>query len=161
MILYQLQCSAGHSFEGWFRNGATFDQQAAAGEVTCPVCGDHAIGKAPMAPNIARGRGRSGAPGPEAGEAAAGGAPVPASPPAAPASAPMAELMRQLRELRRHIESNADYVGDRFAEEARRIHYGEVEQRAIYGEASQEQAEELREEGVAVSRIPWVPTHDA
>ncbi|MFC7332710.1 DUF1178 family protein [Rhodocista pekingensis] len=161
MILYQLQCSAGHSFEGWFRSGAAYDQQAAAGEVCCPVCGDRGISKAPMAPSITKGRGRDTAATPAgvpevAPEAAPGTGGTPAA-----ASAPMAELMQQLRALRRHVEANADYVGDRFAEEARRIHYGEVESRAIYGEASPQQAEELREEGVAVSRIPWVPGHDA
>ncbi|ACJ00030.1 DUF1178 family protein [Rhodospirillum centenum] len=159
MILYQLQCSAGHSFDGWFRSGAVYDQQAAAGEISCPVCGDRGVSKAPMAPSITKGRGAASAP--TAAPAAAPGTAPDAGGAPAPASAPMAELMRQLRELRRHVEANADYVGERFAEEARRIHYGEVESRAIYGEASPQEAEELREEGVAVSRIPWVPGHDA
>jgi hypothetical protein len=68
-----------------------------------------------------------------------------------------AEVLRELGELRRRIEENCDYVGDRFAEEARRIHYGEIEHRAIYGEASDRESEELSEEGIAFNRIPWVP----
>jgi len=149
MILFDLKCSQGHRFEGWFRNGAAYEAQAAAHDIACPMCGDTGIAKAPMAPAIAKGsRARSDA------EAAPAEAPQPDS---AMVEA-QAEVLRQLRELRSQVEKSADYVGERFAEEARKIHYGEVEGRAIYGETSREQAEALREEGVPVTSIPWVPT---
>ena len=135
MILFNLRCGDGHDFEAWFRDGAAYDQRA-AGSVRCPVCGADDVTKAPMAPRIARGRGE-----------------------AEPAQARQvqADLGRQLRDLRRKVEENCDYVGPRFAEEARRIHYGESEPRDIYGEASGAEAEALHEEGVAFQRIPWLP----
>ncbi|HYD32245.1 MAG TPA: DUF1178 family protein [Azospirillaceae bacterium] len=134
MILYELRCAVGHHFEVWFKNGAAYEAQATAGEIVCPVCGDTAIGKAPMAPRIAKGR--------AAEERAV---------------RLQGEVMRQLAELRRKVETGCDYVGERFADEARRIHYGEVDPRGIYGEATAEEAEELREEGVDFAKIPWVP----
>lgn len=135
MILFDLQCAKGHGFEAWFRNGETYEAQAAAGEVACPVCGDADIRKAPMAPRIAKAR--SGKDEEKRRQAA--------------------EIMRELVELRRKVEENCDYVGDSFAEEARKIHYGETEHRDIYGEATAEEAAQLSEEGVTFSRIPWVP----
>ncbi|MFY8091859.1 MAG: DUF1178 family protein [Niveispirillum sp.] len=162
MILFDLKCSQGHRFEGWFRNGAAYEAQAASHAITCPICGDARVEKAPMAPAIAKG-GRSrdrDAPPPTA----VADTPVPAV--AAPVPMPdavkeaQAEILRHLRDLRSQVEKNADYVGDRFAEEARKIHYGEVESRAIYGETSPEQAEALREEGVPVAAIPWLPVEN-
>lgn len=172
MILFVLKCTADHRFEAWFRNGDAYEAQAAAHAITCPVCGDSRITKAPMAPRIAKGRAKDKDPAPEA-------APAPAPAPATqavmpapsretvPSGAPStvdearqrfaAEMMRQLTEMRRTVEENCDYVGDRFAEEARRIHYGETDPRGIYGEASAEDVEELREEGVTFHRIPWLP----
>lgn len=147
MILFDLKCSQGHRFEGWFRNGAAYEAQAAAHAITCPLCGDAQVEKAPMAPAIAKGgrtRDREESPA------------APAIPDAAQEA--QGEILRQLRELRSQVEKNADYVGEQFAEEARKIHYGEAEGRAIYGETSIEQAEALREEGVPIARIPWVPT---
>lgn len=146
MILFELKCSHGHRFEGWFRNGAAYEAQAAAQAITCPVCGDSGIDKAPMAPRIAKGRTE---PAPAA---------IPGGGDGTGDKAQQAEILKQLRELRRKVEESADYVGGRFAEEARRIHYGETEARAIYGETSSEEAERLRDEGVPVARIPWVPT---
>jgi len=147
MIVYELRCSKGHGFEGWFRDAAAFDRQAAAGKVACAVCGDSSVSKAPMAPRLAKRRGDR----PE-GSRDAG---------AAPAAQPSADAMALLAELRKKIESECDYVGERFAEEARRIHYGEAEQRGIYGEASDEQAKALGEEGIEVRKIPWLPRRDA
>lgn len=159
MILFDLKCSQDHRFEGWFRNGAAYDAQAAAHAITCPICGDDKVTKAPMAPAIAKGaRVRDRDP-----------APVTDAPVPAPVASPQmpdavreaqAEILRHLRELRSQVEKNADYVGNRFAEEARKIHYGEVESRAIYGETSPEQAEALREEGVPVASIPWLPVEN-
>jgi hypothetical protein len=135
MILFTLRCAAGHEFEAWFRDGDGFTQQQKAGEIACPHCGDKAVEKAVMAPHVARPR-----------EAAA---------------IPPAELRAALIELRRQIEKNCDYVGERFAEEARRIHYGETDARAIYGEASPEESRDLVDEGIGFGRIPWIAPSDA
>ncbi len=158
MILYALRCDNEHEFESWFKDSAAFDRQAKRKLVTCPHCGSSAVEKAIMAPRVARGR-------PQAPDAGSAETPSPA-PDAAPgksvAADPRArELRRQLLELRRQVESNCDYVGPRFAEEARRIHYGESDPRGIYGETSREDAEALAEEGVGFARIPWVDSGDA
>jgi hypothetical protein len=141
MILFELKCGDGHVFEAWFRNGDTYDSQAAAGEIPCPHCGDVKIAKAPMAPRIAKSR--------------AGGSVAPEE-----AAAKQAEILAKLRELRRQVESNCDYVGGKFAEEARKIFYGEAETRAIYGETTPNEADELREEGVPFAAIPWAPNQN-
>ncbi|PWC36428.1 DUF1178 family protein [Azospirillum sp. TSO35-2] len=189
MILFALKCSSDHRFEAWFRNGAAYDEQAAAHQIACPICGDTVVAKAPMAPRIARGVAKAADRAQEQAAAAANaGAPAavaPAAAPAlpvpipAPALAPadmmaalpptlndaqreaVAEVMRQLTEVRRSVEKNCDYVGDQFAEEARRIHYGESDPRGIYGEASEEEVAELNEEGVTFHRIPWIPRTDS
>jgi hypothetical protein len=139
MILFKLRCGAGHEFEGWFRDGATYERQAQRGLITCPECGDKAIEKAPMAPRVAR--------------------PAAESPPKAPPSPE--QLRRLLQQVRKHVETHCDYVGERFAEEARRIHNGESEARGIYGEATEEQSRALADDGIEVARIPWVPSSDA
>jgi len=136
MILFDLRCGKGHVFEAWFRDNATFDAQAKAKAIACPACNNRTVEKAPMAPRIGKGGG-------EVHQVAA----------------EMAEMRRQLQALRDKVESNCEYVGDNFAEEARRIHYGEVEHRDIYGEASDDEAKELNEEGVEFARIPWLPRH--
>ncbi|MBE9554872.1 MAG: DUF1178 family protein [Proteobacteria bacterium] len=150
MILYNLCCSADHVFEAWFRDSAAFDEQAVAGEILCPVCGNASVAKAPMAPRIAKG----GDSGDDRGEESGPG-------PQTYTNTKATEMRRMLTELRRHVEDNSDYVGDSFAEEARKIHYGETEERNIYGEATEDQAEELTEEGVKVGRIPWLPRTDS
>ena len=139
MILFKLKCSADHEFEGWFRDGATYERQAKRGLISCPTCGDAAIEKAPMAPRLARAT-----------------APEHAPPPPSPE-----QLRRMLQRLRRHLEKTCDYVGERFAEEARRIHHGETEARGIYGEASDDESQALADEGIEVARVPWVPASDA
>lgn len=154
MIHYQLRCSAEHGFDGWFRSGDAFDAQAARGLVACPACGDTAVHRALMAPRIAK-RGRmvdpEGAP-----AATLAGDTLPEK-----AAAAMPDQMRSmLQKLRAEIERTGVDVGAGFAEEARRIHRGESDKRAIYGEATPAQAEALADEGIAVSRIPWVPRAD-
>lgn len=139
MIKFELRCPQDHRFEGWFQSGDAYDAQAAAGEIACPVCGDAKISKALMAPSIVRGGKR------EADDKR---------------KTVMAAAMKQLAELRRQVEENCDYVGDRFAEEARRIHYGETERRDIYGETTEDEARELAEEGVEFARVPWVSRAD-
>jgi len=147
MILYDLRCKDGHEFEAWFRDSATYDKQRKAGAVLCPVCGGKKVEKAMMAPALAKG-GRGEAP-----------APVAAEP--SPEAVKMAEAMRVLRQLRQQVESNCDYVGPRFAEEARKIHYREADPRGIYGEATKEESEALKEEGIEFGTVPWVPRHDS
>ncbi len=142
MILYQLCCDNGHGFEGWFRDSAAFDDQAARGLLSCALCGSAKVEKAIMAPRLGKGK-------PEAEVI-----------PPAKAVAHQAELLARLRALRAEIEANCEHVGDRFADEARKIHYGESDPRGIYGEASAQEAEALREEGIGIARIPWVPRAD-
>jgi hypothetical protein len=160
MILFELTCAKEHSFEGWFRDNATYEAQEKAHEIVCPACGDTRVRKAMMAPRIGKGGKREKAP---------DASPVPADGPAdAPKMAAKLareqqaqELRRQLLELRAKVEADCDYVGPRFAEEARRIHYGESERHNIYGEASKDDAEALADEGIEFGTIPWLPRSDA
>jgi hypothetical protein len=135
MILFTLRCAHDHEFEAWFRDGDGFEAQQKAGEITCPECGDSSVEKAVMAPRLARSR-------------------------EMPAISP-AQFRAALKELRRQVETNCDYVGNRFAEEARRIHYGEIDRHGIYGEATDEESRELTDEGIDFGRIPWIPTTDS
>ena len=147
MILFELKCQDGHGFDAWFRDGATYDAQSASGEIACPVCGDTRVVKAPMAPRIAKNTaGDPPAAAPLRSESGSAAAPIPVV---------AGELQAQLEGLRRKIEENCDPVGDRFAEEARRIHYGEAPQRNIYGQATEADAVDLAEEGIEFARIPW------
>jgi hypothetical protein len=155
MIRYTLNCDHGHTFESWFANSSAYDKQAKRSLIACPVCSSSKVEKAIMAPRL----GRSDAIEEPIGPPAA--APAPATPtPAAPVAmmSPVErELRSKLKELREHIVKNADYVGPRFPEQARKIHYGEVEHRSIYGEATPEEAEELNEEGIAFHPLPVLP----
>lgn len=150
MILFDLRCSNDHTFEAWFKDGKTFDRQAKGGHVPCPVCGDDKVQKALMAPRIAKG-------------AAAPDLPTerPAPETAPPSAEHVQKFYAMMGELRKHVEANCDYVGPEFAEEARKIHYGETDKRNIYGEASPDEAKALHEEGVEFGAIPWAPRHDA
>lgn len=132
MIRYDLICPKGHGFDGWFRDSDGFDAQVSSGAVSCPVCGSPEIAKQLMTPGI----------------------------PAKSNTVPdgrVKELFEALRAMRQKVEAEADYVGDRFAEEARRIHYEEAEMRGIYGEATFEEAKALLEEGIAVAPLPRLP----
>ena len=164
MILYSLRCHKDHLFETWFRDSASYDSQLKAVVIECPVCGSHKVEKAVMAPHVSKAAGRA-----RAREDQAAVAPAPAS--NAPVSGTTTKAMREaersakvrraLHELRRQVEDNFDYVGPEFAEEARKIHYGESDERNIYGEATDEEARELEEEGVGVTRIPWLPRENS
>ena len=147
MIRYDLRCAGGHAFDGWFRDSAAYDAQAAAGDVACPMCGDTAVDKQLMTPRLPAKSNRTSGPGPSAPVALHAGL----------RDERTRKLADMIRELRRHVEQNADYVGDRFAEEARRIHYEESGSRGIYGEATLEDARELLEEGIAVTPLPRPP----
>ena len=138
MILFDLMCTSNHVFEAWFHDAATFERQSAAGQIACPMCGETHVAKAPMAPRVVTRR---------SGEAAQ---------PSDGDAALARELYKELARLYEHIENSCDYVGDRFPEEARKIHYGESEGRSILGEASDDETRDLLDEGVAVFRLPWV-----
>ncbi len=158
MIHYQLRCSGDHSFDGWFRDSAAFDAQAERGLVECPACGDTRVNRALMAPRIGKSRpvldGKTGEP---------AAVPVPApEKPVADKDAVLPDKVRAaLQRLRAEVERNCTYVGQDFADEARRIHRGEAESRGIYGESTPEQAEALADDGIEVARIPWLPRADS
>jgi hypothetical protein len=158
MIRYALSCERGHTFESWFQNSAAFDKQSKRGLVTCPICNSAKVEKAIMAPRLAR------ADVPTPPPALPSPPPPPAAPQAAPARSAVAimspqerELRQKLKELRDHVTKNANYVGAKFPEEARKIHYGETEHRSIYGEASPEDAKALHEEGIEFHPLPLLP----
>lgn len=169
MIHYDLHCTTGHRFDGWFRDSGGFDAQVAAKLVECPVCGSTTVSKRLMAPAIAK-KGRV-----RPVEAATlpstppADTPVPTAPADAPghAAGPMpAQFVALLQRMRSELEKKCDYVGRDFADAARKLHRrseaGEAAApRGIYGEASNAEAEALRDEGIEVARIPWVPPADA
>jgi hypothetical protein len=160
MIHYELCCKDGHGFDGWFKDSASFDKQESAGLLECPICGTAEVTRALMTPAVTK-RGRRvpqlSAPAPEAkiGEVL-----PPESPVAVDEARIPAQVRAALQRLRSEVESNCDYVGSQFADEARKMHRGESERRGIYGETTPEQAETLAEEGIQVARIPWVPRAD-
>jgi hypothetical protein len=157
MIRYALRCERDHAFESWFQSSSAFDSQVKRKLVTCPICDSTKIEKAIMAPRVVSKKGRESAP----------PLPVPASAPApTPEVAPSAqslmmaqerELRAKLKELRDHVIKNADNVGERFPNEARKMHYGEIKHRPIYGEASPDEARALIDEGIEVSPLPVLP----
>ncbi len=159
MIRYALACAKGHTFESWFQNSAAYDKQAKRGLVECPTCGSSKVEKALMAPKLAGTKKRA---------SPALSASTPVTPDAVPATveapAPVAmispqerEFRTKLKELRDHLTKNADNVGQKFPEEARKMHYGESEHRSIYGEASPREAKELYEEGIEFHPLPVLP----
>lgn len=177
MIHYQLRCAGGHDFDGWFSDSEAFDSQAKAGLVECPNCGMTEVGKRLMAPAIpkkgARRRKEAAEPTPQP----AAEAPAPAESAEAPAGGGMvsgpipAQLVALLQRMRGEVERNCEYVGPKFAEAARRLHEqqqrdggqgepGSSAVRGIYGEATDAEAESLRDDGIEVARIPWVPRAD-
>ena len=160
MILYRLRCSKGHEFESWFKDSKTYERQEKKSVIGCAVCGDSKVKRAIMSPRIGK-KGKAEIEAPV--ETATAPAPVPA---AAQQMAALARQMpRELREallkVRAEVEKNCEHVGDKFADEARKIHHGETEARGIYGEATDAEHEELLEEGIDVARIPWVNRGDA
>jgi hypothetical protein len=169
MIRYALNCTDGHVFESWFQNSAAFDKQKKRGLVTCPICGSGKVEKAIMAPQLMRTDvERPAAPiappsPPPSNPQAATPTPPPLPPvPAGKSSVAIMsrqerELRQKLKELRDHVTKNANYVGPRFPEEARKMHYGEVEHRSIYGEASPDDAKALHEEGIEFHPLPILP----
>ena len=137
MIRFSLACGQGHAFDGWFRSNEDFEQQNGRGLVSCPACGSASVSKALMAPAVSTARKREKI--------------------ALAVSADQKAAMTKLRELAKAAIANSEDVGERFVEEARKIHYGEVESRAIRGEAGASDIAELLEEGVPVMPIPVLP----
>ena len=152
MIRYSLKCAAGHVFDSWFRDSEACETLVNGRRVACAICGDTDVAKTLMAPAV-RGAERA-----DAAEA------LPETPSAvptvAPLSAPATPAERALAGLRRYLSEHSDYVGGRFAEEARRIHIGEAEKRWIWGEATPDEALELHDEGVPVAPLPWMSRRD-
>jgi hypothetical protein len=156
MILYRLKCKKGHEFEAWFASGAAFDKQEKRGLLSCPNCGTSRVGKALMAPNVVK-RGKTKAPARrEEPVAEAPTPPVPAKPEMQRVAA-HSELAAAMRKLRAEVEAKSEYVGPRFSEEARKIHYEEVPARGIHGEATADEAKALREEGIEFYPLPVLP----
>lgn len=139
MIKFMLVCADRHEFEAWFQSGAAYDAQTARAQVICPHCGSTAVEKAIMAPAVFKRRGKQ------------------PSQPALQADPQHAEAYKHLRQVRDEIHAKAEYVGGRFAEEARKIHLDEAEPRGIYGEASQEEVKELAEDGIPFAPVPRLP----
>ena len=138
MIKYSLRCSEEHEFEAWFANSAAYETQATGRQILCPNCGTDRVRKALMTPNVVSGRNRQ-------------------TGPVEPPSNPQAEIVAMLRKLREHMAQNSEYVGPRFAEEARKIHHEEAEARGIHGEASDQDVKLLKEEGVEFYPLPALP----
>lgn len=158
MIHYQLFCGQGHEFDGWFANSTAFEDQLERKLVACPFCNDTRVQRALMAPAIGRKSNRD-------PETTVNAEPAPTPPAPAPATAPALlpspqqsmQMMDALQQIRTEIEQTCDYVGEEFAEEARKIHYGETDARGIYGETTLQDAQELIDEGIAIAPLPWLP----
>lgn len=149
MIRYALACDNGHAFESWFRSGADFDAQQLRGLVACPSCGSAKVAKQIMAPSVARSDKVDAVP--------VAAEPAPADTPVALISEREQQMRAMIRALREQVVANSENVGKNFAEEARKIHYGESEQRSIYGEASSDAVKSLLEEGVEFHPLPSLP----
>jgi hypothetical protein len=157
MILYRLRCSQGHEFDSWFKDSKTYERQEKKSLVGCAVCGDAKVTRALMSPRL----------GTKGNRKVAAEVPVVTTPAPAPAAEPpeMAalakkmpkELREALLKVRAEVEKNCEHVGDKFADEARKIHYGESDKRGIYGETTDKEAEALAEEGIEFGRLPWIP----
>ena len=137
MIKYSVRCGKDHVFEAWFKDSATFDAQSKSGDIVCPQCGNNLIVKAPMAPRIVKSQQSDVSQESRAREVAE-------------------RILEAAVEMRKEVEENCDYVGDHFADEARKIHYGEADERGIYGEASDEETQKLDDEGIDVIKLPNV-----
>ena len=164
MIQYSLKCADGHSFDSWFQSAAAFDKLAAAGLVSCAICGSGKVQKAIMAPRVRPGRNAVSPVGEPEGPAAAEPQTSEAQSPSqgdssssAPGalSGPPGALEQALRDLRRKVEENSEYVGKDFVSEAMAMHLGEAPERAIHGEARLDEAKALIEDGVPVLPLPF------
>lgn len=156
MIRYTLICEADHEFDGWFRSSEDFDAQAQRGLVQCAICGSIKVGRGLMAPNVVTSRSR--APVIEHVETTPPAAAAPVAQDVVAVADPRQKaIIEALTELKRQVIASSDNVGDKFAEEARKIHYGEAPERGIYGQATGEEAMALIEEGIEVHALPILP----
>jgi len=163
MIHYQLRCDQDHEFDGWFNDSAGFEHQAGRGLIECPVCGATSVTRALMTPAVStRALVVTTRDTPEPQPTVPVQQVLPPVPRTAPPGGmPMpARMIAMLQRMREQVEKNCDYVGPGFAEEARKIHRGEAEQRGIYGETTPDEAETLADEGIEIHAIPWVPPAD-
>lgn len=142
MIVFNLSCAQGHAFEGWFKDARAFSAQRKSRKVSCPVCADTSVARVPAGSRISLGRAK-------------------AMEQAAEAGAQAQALRQAVAELHARVAESCEDVGPRFAEEARKIHYGEAEERGIYGEATLGEAKDLVDEGVPVMPLPKLPESDA
>ena len=149
MILYELKCSSGHHFEAWFKDSSAYDRQEKRGEIECPICSDILISKAPMAPAVSTSRKKE--------EQTLD----PSTGSEQRAKDVARKILHAAGKVQKYVEENCEYVGDKFADEARAIHYGESEERGIYGEASNKDTIDLMEEEIPISRIPWRQRRDS
>lgn len=141
MIRYSLSCKQGHGFESWFKSASAFDDLKAAGMISCPECQETDVRKSLMAPQVQSDR-----------------KPEPAADPGNTVSnTPDPEIAKAIQVIREHVEKTSDYVGDRFAVEARAMHAGEMPHRPIYGEVRAEDARKLKEDGIPAVPLPFVP----
>jgi len=154
MIRYKLNCAEGHTFEAWFSSSKGYDAQVQRKQVTCPLCGTADVKKAIMSPRVARPRSRKAA---APVEAPAATTPAPAVEPQHMLNGEQRKLLAQMRQLRDEMLSKSDYVGPRFAQEARRIHNEDSPARGIHGEATPQEVAELKEEGVEIYPVPVLP----
>lgn len=138
---FSLECKNDHAFEGWFRSNEDFETQQKRGFLECPMCGTSKVTKSLMAPSVTTGRSK------EKMQVAAG-------------QAAQAQMMAKMMEFAKEVKAKAEDVGEKFPEEARKIHYGEEDARAIYGKASNEEVAELLDEGVELMPLPDVPDDD-
>ena len=159
MIKYQLVCEKGHEFEGWFQNSDAFSEQCSAGLMSCPICETANVRRALMAPNLASAKTHNTEMNAERPTGVASSPPVSVSNAGMPnnAMAKMRDLLVEMRALQTRIKKECRDVGDNFAEEARKIHYGEAEPEGIYGEASDAEREQMQEEGIEIMQMPWLP----
>jgi hypothetical protein len=151
-----LRCGQAHGFDGWFKDSASFEKQAKRGLIECPECGGTDVERALMAPALAK---REVVPVPVAATPASEAVPAPTQEKSANTRLP-AQMLAALQRMRAEVEKHCDYVGPNFADQARAMHRGEIEPKGIYGETTDDQAESLAEEGVAIAKIPWVPRAD-
>ena len=163
MIKYQLICNQNHEFEGWFQGSAAYDEQVAKRLLRCPLCDSDQVKRALMKPNLASPKRRKSATSsaadklvsPQAGHVSIQGRPPTAQDEQVQA---FGAALAELRQLRQKIMKDCRDVGKNFAEEARKIHYGEAEGEGIYGQATQEERESLTDEGIEIFDMPWVPS---
>ena len=173
MIQYALKCIQEHKFDSWFQSASAFDKLQLAGMVTCPICGASQVDKSIMTPRVGQKGNRKADPAPQNGNphtsdaprlSAASGTgtnPTASNGNGPKLTAPATAAEHAMAKLRKHVEENADYVGENFADEARAMHDGSSPQRAIYGEAQPEQARALIDEGISISPLPFAPVRKA